>query len=309
MSSISSSSEVEPAQGFINLREGDRTRSRRNSSAGEKVKRLKDDPVKKLDLEKVAKDLSFPEDPRSQLSSKLIVPGEIERHGLVKKRRITKPSVEQYSIDSGKEDDIRKLTSELSTAMQRNQHVLAQGTNLRSQAESAIGILGSELRQELLASRTTRDQDAEVVRKLAFRNEAAEESQQQIIAQMNFAAEQRFAFQAEEHKAEIEQLKIAATHDKEITLAKLENHARLAYEQSIGQNRMSLTEAEQSLADRSEKTVASLNNLHSEAINRTIADYKRQLTTMDDEAREKGRKHDLQIAEYKRKVGVASNSR
>ena len=55
MSSVSSSSEVEPAQGSLNLREGDRTRSRRNFPAGEKVKRLKDDPVRKLDLEKVAK--------------------------------------------------------------------------------------------------------------------------------------------------------------------------------------------------------------------------------------------------------------
>ena len=174
MSSISSSSEVEPAQGSLNLRGGDRTRSRRNSPAGEKVKRLKDDPVKKLDLEKVAKELSSPGDPRSQQSSKLIVPGEIERHGLVKKRRNTKPSVERYSIVSGRKDDIRKLKRELSTAMQQNQHVVAQGTNLRRQAESAIGTPESELKQELLASRMTRDQDAEVVRKLAFRNEAAE---------------------------------------------------------------------------------------------------------------------------------------
>ena len=51
MSSAGSSSEVEPAQGSLNLREGDRTRSRRNSAAGEKVKRLKDDPVRKLELE------------------------------------------------------------------------------------------------------------------------------------------------------------------------------------------------------------------------------------------------------------------
>ena len=87
MSSISSSSEVEPAQGSLNLREGDRTRSRRNSPAGEKVKKLKDDPVKKLDLEKIAKELSSPEDRRSQQSSKLIVPGEIGRHGLVKKKK------------------------------------------------------------------------------------------------------------------------------------------------------------------------------------------------------------------------------
>ena len=65
----------------------------------------------------------------------------------MKKRRNTKPSVEQYSIDSGKEDNIRKLKSELSTAMQQNQHVVAQGTNLRSQAETAIGTLESELKQ------------------------------------------------------------------------------------------------------------------------------------------------------------------
>ena len=39
--------------------------------------------------------------------------------------------------------------------MQQNQHVVAQGTNLRSQAESAIGTLESELKQELLASRMT----------------------------------------------------------------------------------------------------------------------------------------------------------
>ena len=161
--------------------------------------------------------------------------------------------------------------------MQQNQQVVAQGTNLRSQAETAIGTLESELKQELLASRMTRDQDAEVVRKLAFRNEAAEESQQQVIAQMKIAAEQRCAFQAEEHKIEIEQLKIAATHDKYLTIAKSENQARLAYEQSIGQNRTNLTEAEQSLADRSENAVASLNKLQCEEINRIIADYKRQL--------------------------------
>ena len=199
----------------------------------------------------------------------------------MKERRHTKPSVEQYSIDSGEEDDIRKPT-----AMQQNQHVVAQGTDLRGQTESAIGTLESELKQELLASRMARDQDAEVVRKLAFGNEAAEESQQQIIAQMKVAAEQRFASQAEEHKIEIEHLKIAATHDKDITIAKLENHARLAYEHSKGQSRTNLTEAEQSLAERSENTAASLNNLHSEEINRTFADYKRQLIVMDDEARD-----------------------
>ena len=108
MSSAGSSIEVEPSQGSLNLRDGDRTRSRRNSPTGEKVKRLKNDPVRKLDLEKVAKELSSPEDPRSQQSS-LIVPGEIARQGVVKKRRNTKPPAEQFSIDSGKEDEIGKL--------------------------------------------------------------------------------------------------------------------------------------------------------------------------------------------------------
>ena len=137
-----------------------------------------------MDLEKVANELSSPEDPRSQ-QSKLIVLGEVEKQGMVKKRKNnTKPSAEQYSIDSGKEDDGRKLKNELSTAMQQNQHVVAQGTNLRSQAENMIGTLESELKQELLASRMTRDQDTDVVRKVAFRNEAAEESQQQMLAQM-----------------------------------------------------------------------------------------------------------------------------
>ena len=140
MPSAGSSSEVEPAQGSLNLRQGDRTRSR------EKVKRLKDGPVRKLDLERVAKDLSSPEDPRSQ-QSKLIVPGEIAKQGVVKKRRNTKPPAEQFSIDSGKEDEIGKLKSELSTAMQQSQHVVAQGSNLRSQAENAIGTPESELKQ------------------------------------------------------------------------------------------------------------------------------------------------------------------
>ena len=233
MSSVGSSSEVEPSQGSLNLREGGRTRSRRNSPAGEKVKRLKDDPVRKLDLEKVAKDLSSPEDPRSQQSS-LIVPEEVAKQGGVKKRRSTKTPAEQFSIDSGKEDEIGKLKSELSTAMQQNQHVVAQGSNLRSQAENAIGTLESELKQELLASRMTREQDADVVRKLSFRNEAAEESQRQLIAQMRAAAGQRFAFQAEQHRIAIEKLKIAATHDKEMTVAMLENQARLSYMQSMG---------------------------------------------------------------------------
>ena len=87
--------------------------------------------------------------------------------------------------------------------MQQNLHVVAQGTHLRNQTESAIGTLESELKQELLASRMPRDQDAEVVRKLAFHNEAAEESQQQVIAPMKLAAEQIFASQAEEHKSNL----------------------------------------------------------------------------------------------------------
>ena len=80
MSSAGSSSEVEPSQGSLNLRDGDRTRSRRSSPAGEKVKRLKGDPVKKMDLQKLAADLSSPEDTRSQQSS-LAVPGEVAKHG------------------------------------------------------------------------------------------------------------------------------------------------------------------------------------------------------------------------------------
>ena len=96
------------------------------------------------------------------------------------------------------------MKNELSIAMQQNQQVVAQGSNLRSQAENVIGMLESELKQELLASRMTREQDADVVRRLSFRNEAAEESQQNLIAQMRTAAEQRFAFQAEEHRIEIE---------------------------------------------------------------------------------------------------------
>ena len=126
-----------------------------------------------MDLERVAKDLSSPADPRSQQSS-LTVPGEIAKQGVVKKRRNTKPPAERFPIDSGKEDEIGKLKSELGTAMQQNQHVVAQGSNLRSQAGNAIGTLESELKQELPASRMTREQDADVVRKLSFRNEAAE---------------------------------------------------------------------------------------------------------------------------------------
>ena len=125
---------------------------------------------------------------------------------------------------------------------------------------------------------------------------------------MKIAAEQRFAFQAEGHKIEMEKLKVAATHDKEMTNAKLGNQARLTYEQSMGQNRTNLTETEQSLANRSENAVASLNKLHSEEINIIIADYTRQLATMGDEARGKGRQHELQIAEYERKIELANNT-
>ena len=113
--------------------------------------------------------------------------------------------------------------------MQQNQHVSAQGSNLRSQAETVIGALENELHQELLASRMTREQDADVVRKLSFRNEAAEQSQQQMIDQMKTAAEQRFACQAEEHRIEMQKLKIAAQHDKEMMVAMLENQARLTH--------------------------------------------------------------------------------
>ena len=95
--------------------------------------------------------------------------------------------------------------------------------------------------------------------------------------------------------------KFAATHDKEMTVAMLENQARLSYTQSTGQNRTNLTETEQDLADRSENAVASLNKLHSEEISKVVADYKRQLAAMDDNAREQGRQHDLQVAEYKAK--------
>ena len=48
----------------------------------------------------------------------------------------------------------------------------------------------------------------------------------------------------------MEKLKVAATHDKEMTIARLENQARLMYEQSMGQNRTNWTETEQSLANR-----------------------------------------------------------
>ena len=70
------------------------------------MKRLEDDPVRKLALEKVTRDLSSPEHPRSQ-QSKLIVPGGIAKQGMLKKRSNTKPLAEQYSIDSGKEDELQ----------------------------------------------------------------------------------------------------------------------------------------------------------------------------------------------------------
>ena len=87
---------------------------------GEKVERWSS---QEIGLEKVAKDLSSPEDPRSQ-QSKLIVPGEILKpEVMVKKRRNkTKSPAERYSIDSGKGDEVCKLKNELSTAMQQNQH-------------------------------------------------------------------------------------------------------------------------------------------------------------------------------------------
>ena len=153
-----------------------------------------------------------------------------------------------------------------------------------------------------------REQDADVVRKVVFRNEAAEESQQQLIAQMRVATEQRFAFQAEEHRIEIERPKLAATHDKGMTVAMLEDQARLSYSQPMGQNRTNLTETEQGMADISKIAMASLNRLHSEGLNKVVAGYKGQLAAMDDDAREQGRQHDLQVAEYKRKAEVANNT-
>ena len=71
-----------------------------------------------------------------------------------------------------------------------------------------IGTLESDLQQDLLTSRMTREPDADVVRKLAFRKEAAEESQRLLVAQMRIAAESRIAFQAEEHRVEIESSKL-----------------------------------------------------------------------------------------------------
>ena len=80
---------------------------------------MRDDPVRKLDLEEVTTYSSSPEDPRSQ-QSKLIVPGEIVKPGVVKKRRNTKSPAERFPIDSGNEDEVGKLKNELSTAMQQN---------------------------------------------------------------------------------------------------------------------------------------------------------------------------------------------
>ena len=91
-------------------------------------------------------------------------------------------------------------------------------------------------------------------------------------------------------------------------VATLENQARLAYAQSMGQNRTNPTEAEQCLTDRSENAVASLKRVHSEQINKVAADCKRQFASTGDDAREKGRQHDLQVAEYKRKVELANNT-
>ena len=309
MSGAGSSSEVEPAQGSLNLREGDRIRSRKIYLAGEKVKRLKDDPDRKLDLEQVAKDWNSPEGSRSQ-QIKLTVPGEVAKLGGMKKRRNnTESPAERYSIDSGKEDEVGKLKKELSTAMQQNQHVVAQGSNLRSQAETMICALESELNQELLASRmVTREQDADVVRKLSFRNQAVEESQQQLVARLRTAADQRFASQAEEHRIATEKLTVAATHDKELPVAMLENQARLTHTQPMGQNRQSSTETEQSLADRLENTIASLSKLHCEEISKVVADCQRQLAAMDNEARDRDRQHGLQVADCKRKIDLANHT-
>ena len=52
----------------------------------------------------------------------------------------------------------------------------------------------------------------------------------------------------------------------------------------MGQSRTDLIETEQSMADRSENAVASLNRLHSEELNKVVADYKRQLAAMEDDA-------------------------
>ena len=93
-----------------------------------------------------------------------------------------------------------------------------------------------------------------------------------------------------------------------MTVAMLENQAKLSYTQSMGQDRTNLTETEQSLAGRSENTVASLNRLHSDELNKVVADDKEQLAAMDDDAREKCRQHDLQVAEYKHKIDLTSNA-
>ena len=107
---------------------------------------------------------------------------------------------------------------------------------------------------------------------------------------------------------EIEKLKLAATHDKEMAVAMLGNQARLSYTQSMGQNRTNLPETEHSLGYKSETAVASVNRLHSEELNKVVADYTRQLAAMDHGAREKGRQHDSQVAEYKRKVYLTNNT-
>ena len=104
MSSDSSHSiEVRPA-GLFDLHEGERTRSRRNSSVREKVMKSEDNSARRLDLAKLSKELSSPEDPGSQLNTDLIVSGETVKHGVVKRPRNTKTPAEQYAIDSGKED-------------------------------------------------------------------------------------------------------------------------------------------------------------------------------------------------------------
>ena len=191
--------------------------------------------------------------------------------------------------------------------MQQNQHVVAQGSNLRSQAENVIGTFESELKQKLLASRMTREQDADVIRKLSFRNDAAEEPQQNLNAHMRIAAEPRFASQAEERRIEIERLKIAATHDKDIAVAMLENQARLTYTQPMGQNRISLRKPNKAwpidrntLKHRSTDCIAKKLT----RLSQMAKDNSQQWVVMQ----EKGRQHDLQVAEHKRNIGLASNT-
>ena len=110
----------------------------------------------------------------------------------------------------------------------------------------------------------------------------AEESHQNLMAQIRNAAEQQAAFQAEGQRNELEKLKLAAAHDKEITVAMLENQARLFYTQSMGQSRTNVIETEQRLADRSDNSVALLNRSHSEGINKIVADCRRQLAAAED---------------------------